>query len=99
VSASTIEAVGGFAGPAIGGLVVAASTGAAFLVTAATFLWSAALVARLRPERRLAESGPAGAPPSLGSEVLAGFRTVVGQSRLRVVVGLYIAQTVVAGGL
>lgn len=99
VSSSTIESVGQFAGPAIGGLVVAASTGAAFLVTAGTFLWSAGLVAGLRPERRQPEGGSAEAGPSLGSEVMAGFRTVVAQPRLRVVVGLYVAQTVVAGGL
>jgi MFS family permease len=98
VSSSAIESVGAFVGPAVGGLVVAASTGAAFLVTAATFLWSAALVARLRPERAPTEA-PVGDAPALRSEVLAGFRTVVAEPRLRVVVGLYTAQTVVAGGL
>jgi MFS family permease len=101
VSSSAIESVGAFVGPAIGGLVVAASTGAAFLLTVATFLWSAALVARLRPELSAAAAEPAVETTrvSLGTEVLAGFRTVVAEPKLRVVVGLYAAQTVVAGGL
>src|SRR5262249_55520254 len=72
------------------------STGAAFLFTVATFLWSAALVARLRAPGRVE---PEREPPSLQSEVLAGFRTVVADRNLRVIVGLYVAQTVVAGGL
>ena len=98
VSSSAIESVGAFIGPAVGGLVVAASTGAAFLVTVATFLWSAALVSRLRPEREPA-AAPVGDALSLRTEVLAGFRTVATEPNLRVVVGLYTAQTVVAGGL
>src|SRR5215831_7051108 len=49
VSSSTIDSVGMFVGPALGGLVLAAfSVGAAFLFTAITFLWSALLVSRIR---------------------------------------------------
>src|SRR5207253_256906 len=41
VSSSSIASIGGFAGPAIGALVLAASsTEIAFLVTTAAFLWS-----------------------------------------------------------
>jgi MFS family permease len=99
ISSSAIESVGAFAGPAIAGIVVAASTGAAFLLTAGTFLWSAALVARLRPERAAPETGVTADPTTMRAEVLAGFRTVAGEPTLRVIVGLYVAQTVVAGGL
>jgi MFS family permease len=48
VSSSTIESVGAFAGPAVGGIVLAGwGVGAAFVLTAVTYLWSAIMVARL----------------------------------------------------
>jgi len=101
VASSSIESVGCFVGPALGGLVLAVfSVEAAFLFTAAAFLWSALLVARIHGERREAE-GPAPVHQEAGarSELLAGFRTVAGQPALRTLVGLYAAQTVVAGAL
>ncbi len=96
VVSSTIESVGIFAGPAIGGLILAvADPGAAFVVTAATFLWSALLVARLPAE------GPAEAPArrGLGHELFAGFRTIAVDRRVRVFVGLFATQTLVDGAL
>ena len=98
VSSSSIDSIGGFAGPAIGGLLLAAlSVEAAFVFVAATFLWSAFLVARIRP----AQEPPAAAaePVGLRREALAGFRTIAAEPKLRVLVGLYGAQTIVAGGL
>ena len=51
VVASTIESVGIFGGPAIGGLLLAASgAGTVFLVTAGMILWSAVLIAGIRPQ-------------------------------------------------
>jgi MFS family permease len=98
VSSSSIESVGCFAGPAIGGLVVAAaSVQAAFALTAATFVWSAILILRLRVERPDAAAPPE--PARIHHELLAGFRTLAAEPKLRVIVGLYTAQTVVAGGL
>jgi predicted MFS family arabinose efflux permease len=99
VSASTIESVGSFAGPAVGGLLLAvASPGAVFAFTAVCFLWSASLVARLGPRaRRPSEAAAAARPHGFRGEALAGFRTIARAPRLRVVVGLYSAQTVVAG--
>lgn len=99
VSSSTIESVAAFAGPAIGGLVLSVwGVGAALLLTVATYVWSASLVARVRPER-----GPAAVPEvkpaSRRSEALAGFRTVLAEPALRVIIGLYGAQTVVAGAM
>jgi predicted MFS family arabinose efflux permease len=100
VSSSSIDSIGGFAGPAIGGLFLAVfSVEAAFVFVAATFLWSAFLIGRLRPE---AEPAPAAAEPQPGGlrrEALAGFRTIAVEPALRVIVGLYAAQTIVAGGL
>jgi predicted MFS family arabinose efflux permease len=102
VASSSIESVGGFVGPAIGGFVLAASSvEIAFVVTAATFLWSALMVARLRPEQRSAEATTTATPEgtTMRRELLAGFRTVFVEPELRLIVGLYAAQTVVAGGL
>jgi len=51
VVASTIESAGIFIGPALGAFLLAvSSTGVVFLVTAATFVWSAALVLRITPK-------------------------------------------------
>jgi MFS family permease len=98
VSSSSIESVGCFAGPAIGGLIVAAaSVQAALAFTAATFVWSAFFVLRLRPER--AEGAVPSKEARVRHELLAGFRTLAAEPSLRVMVGLYSAQTVVAGGL
>ena len=47
---STIESVGTFAGPAIGGALLAFwSPGTVMLVTAAAFVWGAVLVSLIRP--------------------------------------------------
>ena len=103
VASSSIESVGGFAGPALGGFVLAASSvQVAFVVTAATFLWSALMVARLRPDARAPqpeEPAAAAGSTTMRRELLAGFRTVFVEPELRLIVGLYSAQTVVAGGL
>src|SRR5439155_9777448 len=53
VSSSAIESVGAFVGPALGGLLLAATnTGTVFAATCATLVWSAVLVSRLRPSER-----------------------------------------------
>jgi MFS family permease len=99
VAASTIESIGIFGGPAIGGLLLAtAGAGTVFVVTAATLLWSAFLVAGIRPvaeEEAPAERGEV----SVVDELLAGFRTIARERRLRLVVGLFSAQTFVDGML
>jgi MFS family permease len=99
VAASTIESIGIFGGPAIGGLLLAtAGAGTVFVVTAATLLWSAFLVAGIRPvaeEEAPSERGEV----SVVDELLAGFRTIARERRLRLVVGLFSAQTFVDGML
>jgi predicted MFS family arabinose efflux permease len=98
VSSSTIESVGAFAGPAIGGLVLAGwGIGAAFVVTAVTYLWSAAMVARLDVPRDAAANELEESDTHEG--FLAGFRAIASTRGLRVIVLLYAAQTVVAGAM
>ena len=110
VASSTIESVGFFAGPALGGLLLAvADIPVVYLFNAATFVWSAALVFRIRPIAEPASGGeevepvepvePADEEPSVGfvREAAAGFATILRSPDLRALVGLYSAQCVVAG--
>ena len=94
---TTIESVGIFMGPAIGGIMLALTgTDAVFAASAVAFLLSALLLAGVKPERE-----PARAPLKTGllRESFAGFSTIAHDSRLRLIVGLYGAQTLVAGAL
>jgi MFS family permease len=97
VTASSIESVGIFGGPAIGGLLlVAAGPATVFAVTTATLVWSAVLVAGI-PAAHVARA--AREPVSIGDELLAGFRTIAAERRTRVLVALFSAQTFVDGML
>jgi MFS family permease len=99
VAASTIESVGIFGGPAIGGLLLAAAgTGVVFLVTGGAMLWSAFLIARIRPGVEVEDSGQR-EPVSVLDELLAGFRAIAHERRTRFLVGLFSAQTFVDGML
>ena len=95
---TTIEGMGIFLGPAIGGLLLATTgTDVVFAATAGVFLVSAFLLVGVRVERgtRAAARVPAG----FLREAFAGYRTVAHDARLRLVIGLYGAQTLVAGAL
>jgi MFS family permease len=98
VTASTIESVGIFGGPAIGGLLLAVTgTATVFVVTAALLLVSAILLFGIRP---VAEGEPEEKKEeSIREELLAGFRAIAGERRLRLLVGLFSAQTFVDGML
>jgi MFS family permease len=97
VAASTIESVGIFGGPAIGGLLLAATgPGVVFLVTGAAMLWSALLIAGIHPS---AEPKREREVVSVVDELLAGFRTIARERRMRLLVGLFSAQTFVDGML
>ncbi len=98
---STIESVGTFAGPAIGGALLAVTTpGTVMLITAAAFVWGAALVSLIRVPDAGAEAAHEPRPAAaFRREVTAGFAAIVRDRRLRVVVGLYAAQTLLAGAL
>ena len=96
VTASTIESVGVFLGPALGGLLLAAtSPGVVFAATAVTYLWSALLVARIQADR----PEPSAAQEHLARQALDGFRLIAVDSKLRLLIGLFAAQTLVAGAL
>jgi MFS family permease len=103
-SASTIDSAGTFIGPALGGLLLAAtSTEVVFAATAGFFLWSALNVSRIsRPEVVAAggdvEEDDAGAGGRLG-EILAGFRAIGAQPGLRLLVALLAAATFIDGAL
>jgi MFS family permease len=99
---STIDSVGSFAGPAIGGILLAAtSTGVVFLVTAGTFVWGGLMVSLIRRPTAAAErpTPSEGERPRGGflRQTAAGFQAIAVERRLRVVVALYAAQTLVAG--
>jgi MFS family permease len=97
VVSSTIESLGIFAGPALGGILLAAtSTGVVLGAAAGTFAWSAFFVARIRTGLR---QEPLPAVGGLAQEALAGFATIARDSRLRLLIGLFAAQTLVAGAL
>ncbi len=98
VASSTIESVGFFLGPALGGLLLAvADIQTVYVVNAATFIWSAAFIVRLPapPATRAAEA--ADERGSFLANAGAGFRAILGNRDLRLVIGVYCAQTVVAG--
>jgi MFS family permease len=90
VVAGTSANISGLAAPALGGLLFAATgAGVVFMVTAATFLASAAMLARL---------SVAGAPPATRDDRdsvlrsgLAGFALVARDVRLRAIIGVYAA--------
>ncbi|HJW66314.1 MAG TPA: MFS transporter [Gaiellaceae bacterium] len=95
VSSSTLESLGFCVGPALGGLLLAFSPiWVVFLITACTFLWSALMLA---PLLREAEPPLTRESPHLLDEATAGFRAIGKDPRLRLVVGLFSAQTLVNG--
>ena len=111
VASSTIESVGFFAGPAIGGLLIAASgVSVVFLFNALTFVWSAALVLAVHPvpdAKPQPDPGVAEVPEPAASGSAArqnpfagvgdGYREIFRNRDIRLLVGVYCAQTVVAG--
>src|SRR4051794_34500941 len=99
VASSTIESVGFFAGPALAGILLAVTTiPVVYALNGATFLVSAALVLGLREGRRARqEQSTADEAEGFLREASAGYREILGSRDLRLLVGLYCAQTVVAG--
>jgi hypothetical protein len=109
VATSAIESVGFFAGPALAGIILAVSTvQVAFLVTAGALVWSAFFVSRI--QRPAAAAGETAAEESLEAEIAEsgrrwvdelaqGFKTLLHDSRLRILVGLLGATTAVVGAV
>jgi MFS family permease len=93
---NSISSVGMFAGPALGGILLAVSApSAVFALNGALFLWSAFFVVQLPrdepPER--AER------PRFLPELTAGFTTMWRNPKLRVVIGLAAGDATVFGAL
>lgn len=107
VASSTINSVGFFLGPAVAGLLLAvADLGTVFVFDAVTFVWSAVMVAGIHAsnEGRVQDDTgddpePDDPEPSGGmfDGVGDGFRAILGSRDLRLIVALYVAQTIVAG--
>jgi MFS family permease len=99
VVASTVESVGSFAGPALGGLLLAfTNVEVVFFANAISFVWSALLVLGVHtaaPERQAHEA--AEERGSFLREASAGMVSIVGEPWLRLLSALYTAQTIVAG--
>lgn len=98
VATSAITSMGAVLGPALGAAILTAtSTEIVFVVNAATFLWSAALVLGVHAP---AQAGTLvrGRNP-FGREALAGFGAITGNRDLRLITVLVAAQTIVGGML
>ena len=97
VALSTTSSVGMFAGPALGGALLAVgSPWVVFAVVAAAFLWSAACLVRIPAD---SPTPPEGEAEKVMPALLGGFRAIASEPTLRVLVGLSGGQTVVAGAL
>lgn len=109
VASSTINSVGFFVGPAVAGLLLAiADIGVVFAFDAVTFAWSAVMVFGVRSvdPRSASIDATDGVsdelePSADAGGMLAGtgdgFRALLGDRDLRLIVVLYVAQTIVAG--
>jgi MFS family permease len=106
VTASTIDSVGYFAGPALGGLLLAVvSPPTVVALTTILILWSALFVTLIRPPRLEADEEAAvqeTAEISAASErivtgVITGFKTVGTNQRLAIIISLFGAVSLVLG--
>jgi MFS family permease len=101
VTFSSVESISLFAGPALGGLLLAVTDeSVVFLIAAAGAAFAAFLVAGVRtepaarpePQRELRTEG-------FLAELSAGYRTIGSEPGLRVVAGLWAAHWLVAGAV
>ena len=102
VLASTIESVGVFVGPAMAGVLLAVTNIEVVLyVSAGLLLWSAFYVALIRPPRvEVAEAeSDETAPETLVTELLAGFKVIAADERLRVLIPILAATTFLVGAM
>jgi MFS family permease len=107
----TIHSLAFFVGPAIAGVLLALTdAGWVFVFNALTFLWSSYMVFGIHPPKDVDPPAPADAPSAAadagndghgGGGMFAGvgdgYRTIFGSRHLRLLVLLYVAQTIVAG--
>jgi MFS family permease len=94
-----VESFAVFGGPALAGLLLAVTTtGAVFLVTAAMLAVSVLFVTLIRAPERVRPKSEVEAG-TIVSEALAGFRAIGRDASLRVMMGLFTAETAIAGAL
>ena len=100
VVSSTVEGLGYFLGPAIAGVLLTV-TGATAVFVFVAIVFGLSTLALVRPLRLIGGSEEAADQPheSLAEAVLAGARTIARNGDLRVLVGLFTGQTLVAGAL
>jgi len=97
VASSGIESIGAFAGPALGGILLAATdVGTVFLAMVGALIWSTVLISRLHPSER---PEPPGEHRGALAEAVAGFRVLAKEPDARVIVSLYSCQTFMDGAL
>jgi len=97
VVTSTIESVGTFAGPALGGLLLVwLGVGTVMAIDAVSFVWSLLMLTGI-PRGEAPERGAES--PHFMAEVADGFRAVKENRRIQIIIGLYGAQTFVSGAL
>ena len=101
---NTLESVAFFVGPALSGiLLTVASVPVVLALNILTFLWSMAMVLKIEVAAKVevptsnTEDEEKSETPGFLSESAAGFRFIWAHRDLRLVTGLYAAQTVVAG--
>jgi MFS family permease len=98
VASSTLDGMATFGGPAIGGLLMAATNAqTVFVLNGASFLWSALLVIGIRVTEPVEERRKEG--EHRGNVFTAGFRAIVARPGVRLLVALYAGQTIVAGAM
>ena len=96
---STVESLGTLIGPLLAGVLVSvADVGTVFALGGGAFLGAAILLARVRVEGRI-DAAEQSAFDSALNLALAGYRLVARTARLRLIIGLIIAQTFVRGCL
>jgi len=100
VASSTLESVGAFIGPALGGLLLALTNAeTVFVVNGVSFVWSALLVLAVRGVGAAGPDGQESASHEGGGGIGDGFKAILESRDLLVLSGLYTAQTLVAGAL
>jgi MFS family permease len=97
-ASTTIENVGGLAGPVIAGILLAlASAGAVLAVSAGLLACGAALASRVTVDRGRAGLYREHPAADERIDLLAGFRTLRREPAPRLIIGLYLAQTLCLG--
>lgn len=100
VVASTIEGLGFFAGPALAGVLLAVSgVNAVFVFVAVAFGISTVVLLRPLRGHAVRREDDEEEDESFVEALLAGARTIGKDRDLRVIVGMFTAQTLVAGAL